>query len=420
MTRGFRMLSALLVCVTALIAACSEAAPEPSQTPVPTPTPTLEPTPTPAGSLVFGMLLIGAKDDLGWSQAHFEAGQAIERDLGARMILAEGVNPIDSPDRSIPDLVDSMVEDGASLIFATSAEMRDGVIAAAEAHPDLPIVWVSGDSAWQDGEDYHADLPMLGNLMGRMEYGKMIAGCAAALQTGTGRLSYVGALDSNETRRLVSAAFLGARHCWTDVRGNPAEDLSFQVSWIGYWFNIPGETQDPLAMVGQFLEDDSDVIISGIDTREAIMRVGEIAEAGELVWAVPYNHLDACQEAPSVCLGVPYFNWRPAYLAIAESVQDGTFKGSFDWLTPDWADINNLATSIVGFMPGDGLTPENGEELNDFIDSLADGSLDLWAGPLTLADGSEYVPAGESATDPQIWYLPALLEGIEDVTPPGE
>src|SRR5690606_18799239 len=145
------------------------------------------------------------------------------------------------------------------------------------------------------------------------------------------------------------------------------------VSWIGYWFNIPGETQDPLAVVGQFLEGDSDVIISSIDTREAIMRVGEIAQAGELVWAVPYNHLDACQEAPTVCLGVPYFNWSPAYLAIAESVQDGTFEGSFEWLTPDWTDINDLATSIVGFMPGDGLTPENGEELDDFIDSLADG-----------------------------------------------
>jgi hypothetical protein len=29
------------------------------------------------------------------------------------------------------------------------------------------------------GESYRADLTNLGNIMGRMEYGKMIAGCAA-------------------------------------------------------------------------------------------------------------------------------------------------------------------------------------------------------------------------------------------------
>ena len=54
--------------------------------------------------------------------------------------------------------------------------------AAAAAHPDVPMIWSSGDSAWADGKAYRDDLTNLGNVMGQMEFGKMIAGCAAAHQ----------------------------------------------------------------------------------------------------------------------------------------------------------------------------------------------------------------------------------------------
>ena len=51
--------------------------------------------------------------------------------------------------------------------------------------------------------------------MGRMEYGKMMAGCAAALTTKTGKIGYLGPLINDETRRLAASAYLGAKYCWT-------------------------------------------------------------------------------------------------------------------------------------------------------------------------------------------------------------
>ena len=56
--------------------------------------------------------------------------------------------------------------------------MKDGVIAAARKSRRA-MIWASGDTAWADGKDYQAELKNLGNIMARMEYGKMIAGCAA-------------------------------------------------------------------------------------------------------------------------------------------------------------------------------------------------------------------------------------------------
>ncbi|HEY7563825.1 MAG TPA: BMP family ABC transporter substrate-binding protein [Acidimicrobiia bacterium] len=370
-------------------------------------------TAAPTEGLTFGMILVGPQDDHGWSQAHFEAGQYVEENLGATMITIDKVNPADRPDTSVEQVVDDMVSQGAQLIFATSDDMRDGILAAAAAHPDVPMIWSSGDSAWSEGQNYRADLTNLGNIMGEMEFGKMIAGCAAALKTASGSIGYVGPLINDETRRLVNSAYLGARYCYENYRGEDPAGLRFAVNWIGFWFNIPGVTLDPTQVSNEFLDGGADVLISGIDTTEAIVRTGQRAEAGETVWAVPYDFRDACALAEAVCLGVPFFNWGPSYLEVAQSVVDGSFAPNFQWVGPDWSDINNPDTSAVGFVTGAALSAEESATLDEFIAGLGDGSINLWAGPLNYQDGTEFVAEGETATDLQIWYMPQLLQGVE-------
>ena len=381
-----------------------------------------EETTTTAGEaepLVFGMILVGPQDDRGWSQAHREAGEYLEANLGAEMIVLDKVNPADRPDTTFEQVVDDMVAQGAQLIFATSDDMRDGILAAAAAHPDVPMIWSTGDNAWEEGENHRADLTNLGNIMSKMEYGKMIAGCAAALKTSTGSIGYVGPLINDETRRFVNAAYLGARYCYENFRGEDPAALRFAVNWIGFWFHIPGVTLDPTQVTNEFLDGGADVVMSGIDTTEVIVRTGQRAAADEVVWAVPFDYRDACAEAPFICPGVPYFNWGPAYLEVAQSVIDGTYEPTFQWLDPDWTDINNPDTSAVGFEKGEALTEEESASLDEFIAGLADGSIDLWAGPLNYQDGSEYVPEGETASDTQIWYTKQLLQGIEGASSAG-
>jgi simple sugar transport system substrate-binding protein len=367
----------------------------------------------PAEPLTFGMIMVGPENDRGWSQAHFEAGKVLEERLGATMISLDKMNTTDRPETTVEQVVDDMIAGGAQLVFLTSDDMKDGAFIAAETHPDVPMIWSSGDNAWSDGADYRPDLENLGNSMGRMEFGKMIAGCAAALTSQTGQLAYLGPLINDETRRLVNSAYLGAEYCWETVLGNDPADLGFQVNWIGFWFNIPGVTLDPTEVTNAFFDGGVDVVISGIDTTEALVVAGQRANAGEAVWAVPYDFEGACDEAPEICLGVPYFNWQPDYLRIAESVLDGTFTAEFNWDGPNWGDINNRDTSAVGWFPGEGLSAEASTALEAFIAGLADGSINLFSGPLNFQDGSEFLADGATATDVEIWYTKQLLEGIE-------
>lgn len=363
----------------------------------------------------FGMILVGPQNDQGWSQAHYEAGRYVVEQLGLpadAMIVLDKVNTADRPETTIESVVDDMVAGGAQMIFATSDDMKDGIEAAAAAHPDVPMIWSSGDSAWADGQGYRADLSNLGNIMGRMEYGKMIAGCAAALTTQTGQIAYLGPLINDETRRLVNSAFLGARYCWENYREQDPSTLGFEVKWIGFWFNIPGFTLDPTQVTNEFLAAGADVVISGIDTTEAIVRVGTLFAADEAVWAIPYDFEGACAAAPAACLGVPYFNWGPSYLDAVQSVIDDEFEATWLWLGPDWDDINNPDTTAVGWVSGEGLSDEASADLDEFIADLGSGDVDLYRGPLNWQNGSVFLADGEEATDLQIWYAEQLLEGI--------
>ena len=360
-----------------------------------------------AGGLTFGMVLVGPKNDQGWSQANYEAGQYVEQKLpGSKMIAFENC----CTSTTLEDVVNDMINQGAKLIITTSDAFQDDTLTVAKKHPDVTFISTSGDNAWADGQNAGKAPSNEGNIMGREEYMKEIAGCAAALTTQKGSIGYLGPLINFETRRLTSSAYLGAKYCWTNYLKKDASALKFSVVWIGFWFNEPGTTLDPTQVANQFYDGGADVVLSGIDTPEAITVAGQRAEKGEKVWAIPYDYKGACSTAPNVCLGTPYYNWGPAYLKTAQDVLAGTWKQSFEWNGPDWKDLTNADTSNVGWVTGQAMTDTT--DLNDFISKLASGSINLWKGPIKLQDGTSYIDDGKDATDPQIWYLPQLLQGM--------
>jgi simple sugar transport system substrate-binding protein len=366
---------------------------------------------------VLGLLMVGPYNDHGWSQAHYDGAQYVADNLpGFDFVYIDKANSADRPGTTPAQLAESLLSQGATVIDFSSDDMKDSANEFAQAHPDVPVIMASGDQAWKDGKDFQ-DLPNMTNTMGKMIYGKMIAGCAAALTTQTGQIGYLGPLINDETRRLASSVYLGAKYCWTNYMNKDAADLQFKVTWIGFWFNIPGVTSDPTQVADDFFNSGYDVVVSGIDTTEALVEANKFAGQGKNVWAVSYDYKDGCAEAPSVCLGVPYFNWGPSYLSIIKSIQDGSFKPSFTWTAPDWADINNPDTSAVGFAKGEGLSSDASASLDKFIGELGSG-LDLWTGPINLQDGTAYLQDGEKATDQQIWYLPQLLEGMDGQSVP--
>ncbi len=358
---------------------------------------------------IFGLLLVGPYNDRGWSQAHFDGGKYVEKNVpGTQMVYIDKVNPADRPGVTIPQLVDDMVAEGARLIIANSDDMKDGTREAALQHPDIHFIHISGDDVITGKAPKN-----LANLMGRMEYAKMMAGFAAAMTTQTGKIGYLGPLINEETRRLAVSCYLGAKYAWVNVlKKNPA-DLKFQVTWIGFWFNIPGVTLDPTQVAQNFFNTGYDVVISGIDTTEAVVVAGQKHREGKKVWSIPYDYIGACEGASDVCLGVPYFNWGPGYVRLIKASMAGSWKSEWLWLGPDWNDINSEKTSTVGFVAGPALADETWLKIDAFIKDLGSGKVNLFKGPMKYQDGRSFLRPGEVASDKKLWYMKQLLQGMD-------
>jgi simple sugar transport system substrate-binding protein len=363
-------------------------------------------------ALSIGLVLVGPYNDQGWSQANYDAVQYVVKNVpGTTMKYIDKANPGDRPGTTVSQLAESLVAQGAKLVIFSSDDMGDEAVKFATAHPDIFVIMTSGSQVWKDGKTYQ-DLPNMINIMGRMEFGKMIAGVAAAMTTQTGMIGYLGPLINDETRRLSSSVYLGARYAWTNYLKKDPSTLKFKVTWIGFWFNIPGVTSDPSQVADDFFNSGYDVVVSGIDTMEAVTEAAKFAAQGKKVWAIPYDYSNAYQVSPEVNLGVPYFNWGPAYVSAVKAAMAGKWQSHFEWNAPDWKNINNPNSTAVGFNKGKALSRPAAGAVDKFVGELK-GGLKLWKGPLALQDGTSYLAAGMQATDQQVWYLPQLLDGMQ-------
>jgi len=367
--------------------------------------------PAAGSSLTIGLVMVGPYNDHGWSQANYDGLQYVLAKVpGTKLVYIDKANSADRPGTTVSQLGESLVAQGAKLVIFSSDDMTDEAIKFAQDHKDIFVILTSGSQQWKEGKNY-LPLPNMINIMGKMEYMKMVAGVAAAMTTKTGKIGFLGPLINDETRRLASSAYLGARYAWVNYLKKDPAKLTFKVTWIGFWFNIPGVTSDPTQVADDFFNSGFDVVISGIDTTEAVAEAAKYTAQGNKVWAIPYDYAKALDEGKGVSLGVPYFNWGPAYTTAIKSAMTGSWKNHFEWNGPDWKNINNPDTSAVGFMKGT-LSKEASAAIDKFVGELGKG-LNLYVGPLNYQDGSIFLKKGEKATDQQIWYLPQLLQGME-------
>jgi simple sugar transport system substrate-binding protein len=194
-SKSWKTFVAILVAATLMLSACATKTSEP------------EAAAEESEKFIFGLLMVGAYNDQGWSQAHYDAGLYVQENVpGTEMVYIDKVNTADRPGTTPAQLAEELVAKGAKLIIFNSDDMKDSAHEFAAAHPEITVIHASGDGAWVDGNAYQ-DLPNLTNVMSRMEYGKEMAGCAAALTSTTGKIGYLGPLINEETRRLPRLHF---------------------------------------------------------------------------------------------------------------------------------------------------------------------------------------------------------------------
>ncbi|MCU1394109.1 MAG: basic rane lipoprotein [Ilumatobacteraceae bacterium] len=325
------------------------------------------------GATTIGFIFVGPKDDFGYNQAAYEGSQAVAKaHPNIKVLTAENVPEDDNATR----VMEKMISDGATIIFATSYGHLDPALKVAAEHPEVAIV--------QQGNVIQGTIaPNVGTYFGTVYEPVFLAGIAAGKATKTNKLGYVYAFPIPQTIANINAFELGAKMV------NPKAET--YVVNTSNWCDPAKQAQAASSLFAQGV----DVITQHQDCTATITKAAEAA--GKMV--VGY-HADASSLAPKGWITGSEWAWGDLYNKIVDTTIAGKFTGS----------IYN-ANYRVGYKDGANPFVESkfGPSVTDDTKKLIADQLKListtgspFAGPVLAQDGSTIFPAGDIPTYAEI------------------
>ncbi len=398
------MIVTLLTVAATLLAACAPAAapaPAPAATQAPAATKAPAPTTAPAqpglqipdiekGKFNVAYVLIGPHDDGGWSQAHYEGFQYVEKNVpNVHTAYIENV-----PEGADSEQVfRSLSRKGFNLIFGTSFGYMDPMETVANEFPDITYVHISG---------YKSNGKNFGNLFGAMEDMKYLAGMLAgarAKKDGNPKLGYMATFPIPEELRLGNAFMIGAK--------KTCPECTMDVRWINTWHDPVAEKDGAASL----FDAGAQVVLTGADTPAN----ADVAQA-KGKWGITYDFIGSCKVER--CLTTIYWNWGPVYANVAKQVIAKTYKPGWEYF-----DADSGSLGLWGFMEGQSLTkgeqdlpPEAIQMVKDTLAQMLAGKFnrfDVFAGPVKDNTGKIIVPAGEKMVQADLDQFPPGSPGLE-------
>ncbi|MFT7474485.1 MAG: basic membrane protein A [Verrucomicrobiales bacterium] len=315
---------------------------------------------------------IGPPDDNGWTQEHERGRLAAQAALGDKMESA--FTPNIGFDAGTTQLFEQLAADGNDIIFANTeyASLLSGV---AESNPDTKFVEANGHVFTDNEFGFYLAHESTAYLMG----------VAAAKLTPNGRIGYIGAFPTATAYNDVNGLLLGARSV------NP--DATVEAVMVSTFFDPQAAAQAANALLDNGVE-----FLFGVMDEPTFLQISE--EAG--VWTGYWN-LDFREAAPTKYTAhYDLSAFGPFYTEQCQSVLDGT------WSAP--SEVVLLDTPL-GEM-GDEVPQDVKDAVATAAAAIADGSLNVYEGPLVDNTGTEQLAAGATIDALGAYELSFALEGV--------
>ncbi|MEM3133882.1 MAG: BMP family ABC transporter substrate-binding protein [Candidatus Caldarchaeum sp.] len=271
----------------------------------------------PAKRLKVGYVYIGPVGDFGWSYSHDQGRKwADSMFKNVDSLYIESV-----PDAEAFGAIESLVNQGADLVIATSFGYMDPTAEAAAKHRDRYFVHISG---YRSGAAGNAPENMSSAFV---EFYQLyyLNGLAAGAVTQTGVVGYVAAHPIPEVVRHINAFVLGANYSYKKRTG---KNIKAYVNWLFSWFD-PGKTRQ--AATALIEESNADVLAFTEDSPTTLQVAEEYTtQKGKRVWS--FSHYgDMSQYGPNSHLTGQIVNWGPIYLEFYRMVATNTWRSVDIW-----------------------------------------------------------------------------------------
>lgn len=320
------------------------------------------------------MILDGSAEDGGWNTAHKKGGEAIAVAFpGSTVEYVEEVAPGQTATNAFEDAVAA----DADVVIGTTF-YQDDMMAVAADNPDVTfLTWAGYETA-----------PNVGHFDGASEDGRYLDGIVAGSLTESNVIGYAAGFPFNEVNRAINAFTLGAQSV------NP--DVEVQVVYLNTWFDPAVEQQAAEALVNA----GADVLAHEVGAQ---VYATVAAQAGGFV--IGYTN-DWSGIEPDAWASSFLYNWGPYYVSQVQAVVDGTWEPAITF--------GGLADGFIDFAPyGPAVTPEIIATVDEVKASIADGSFDMFAGPIADNTGAVVIAEGETVPfETRIECCQWLVDGV--------
>lgn len=251
---------------------------------------------TEADTFKVGLLTPGPISDGGWNAGAYQALQAIEKDLGARVSNQQVATPAE-----FEQGFRAYAEQGFDLVFGHGFEFQDPALRVAKDFPDTRFVVSSGAVSAANVASLQFDL----------DQATYLAGMLAASLSKTGRAGCVGGIELPVIKKTFDGFIAGAKSV------NP--DFVVTTAYTGNFEDVAAARAAANAMISQ----GADFLIHNADA--AGLGVFQAAkEHGILAFG---TNGDQSRAAPETVLASAVISIPAAFLGEARAVKSGSFQG---------------------------------------------------------------------------------------------
>ena len=320
-------------------------------------------------------IYVGPHDDHGWSQAHDQGRQYVQKQLGSKVQTTFKELVPEGPQTC--QVIESLIRDGNKLIFATSFGFQNCMVSEAKKHSDVKFEQATGTAQSKNLAEY----------FGAGEDSIYLSGMAAGAATKKGVIGYVVPFAIPEVIRHANAFALGAQATHPGVK--------VRLIWTNSWLDVGKEKKAAQNLVAA----GADVLGQNVDSPAT----GQYAKTVGVPW-VGYDS-DAHTFAPKQWLTAGVYNWGPYYLKRVKAAMNGTWKTGFYY--------GSMKDGFTGLAPyGPKVTAKTKRTIAAKKAAIISGKFYEFAGPLYDQKGKLRIKKGKRMTVKDLYAMNWLVKGV--------
>jgi len=327
-------------------------------------------------TLKVGYIYLGPIGDFGWTWAHEKGRKEMVAAMGGK-VTADYVENVNE-DQSATPVIRDLAKSGHKLIFTTSFGYMDQTLEVAKEFPDVRFEHATGFKRADNVATYN----------NRFYQARAAMGVISGMMTKTKTIGYLGSFKVPEVVQGVNAYALAAQSVDPSIK--------VKLVMIDSWFDPAKEAAaaETLTNLG------CDVVTTHTDSPAAL----QVLEKKKLYGFG--QGADMSRFAPHACLTSIEDIWSPYYISRAKAVLDGSWKSGDTW----WG-VKEGSVKISPFNKA--LPAPVAAAADKVMKGWADGSYNVFTGPISDQSGKERFAKGAVMEDKDLGPIDWYVKGVE-------